>query len=158
MTEALPATSLELRSLVSERGKLELTLTRFPCRHPRSQILVRVEAAPINPSDLGLLFAARTWRRRPLRERLDAPSSQRRLSTGASRACRPRGTSLSVGNEGAGTVVAAGMSPDAQALLGRTVAIAGGSMYAQYPYARRRRVCIAQGTSARDGLRHSSIR
>ena len=42
------------------------------------------------------------------------------------------GKSLPVGNEGAGTVVRAGSSAAAQALAGRTVAVAGGAMYAQY--------------------------
>jgi NADPH2:quinone reductase len=40
--------------------------------------------------------------------------------------------SLPVGNEGAGVVIAAGLSDAAQRLLGKTVALLGGSMYAQY--------------------------
>ena len=55
------------------------------------------------------------------------------LSPGALAALAARvGKSLPAGNEGAGTVVAAGSSAAAQALLGRTVAVAGGGMYAQY--------------------------
>ena len=42
------------------------------------------------------------------------------------------GESMPVGNEGAGIVVAAGSSDEAQALLGRTVAIIGGATYAEY--------------------------
>ena len=58
MTEPLPTRSLELRSLVTEQGTLELSLADVPVRSLASgEVLVRVEAAPINPSDLGLLLA-----------------------------------------------------------------------------------------------------
>jgi NADPH:quinone reductase-like Zn-dependent oxidoreductase len=154
MTEALPTSSLELRSLVSEQGKLELTLAEVSLPTPSaSQTLVRVEAAPINPSDLGLLFAGADMAKAAVEGTPERPIVTAPLVDGALRTLAARvGMSLSVGNEGAGTVVAAGTSPDAQALLGRTVAIAGGSMYAQY------RICeasaclvLSEGTSARDG-------
>ena len=58
VTEPLPTSSLELRSLVTEQGQLELSLAESPfLLLTPGEVLVRVEAAPINPSDLGLLLA-----------------------------------------------------------------------------------------------------
>ena len=52
-------TGLQLRSLVKQSGELELSLTRVPVAAPGpDEVMVRVEAAPINPSDLALMFAA----------------------------------------------------------------------------------------------------
>jgi hypothetical protein len=57
-----------------------------------------------------------------------------------------------VGNEGAGIVVAAGSSSAAQALLGRTVAIAGGAMYTQYRVVDASAcLVLPEGTTAKDG-------
>ncbi|MFN3521177.1 MAG: zinc-binding dehydrogenase [Phenylobacterium sp.] len=126
--------SLQLRTLVKSSGELELSLAQVPIPEPADdEIVVRVEASPINPSDLGLLIGP-------------ADLSTLKVSgegTGAvvtgqipSQAMRMLGArldqSMPVGNEGAGTVVAAGASPQAQALLGKTVAILGGAMYAQH--------------------------
>ena len=154
MIDALPTSSLELRSLVTEQGMLELSLTDVAVPAPSSgQVLLRVEAAPINPSDLGLLLAGADMSAASIGGTPDRPVVTAPLAEGALRALAARvGRSLPVGNEGAGTVVLAGTSPEAQELLGRTVAVAGGSMYAQY------RVCEAsaclvlpEGTSARAG-------
>jgi NADPH2:quinone reductase len=62
------------------------------------------------------------------------------------------GQSMPVGNEGAGVVVAAGASPAAQALLGKTVAAYGGAMYSQYrcvPAADC--LVLPEGTTAAEG-------
>ncbi|MGV0596074.1 zinc-binding dehydrogenase [Mycolicibacterium porcinum] len=135
MTQALPKTGLELRSLATPDGTLELSLhdVEIPAPGP-DEVVVRVEASPINPSDLGLLIpaaadmAAATVAGTPERPVVTAPLREGALAGMAARI----GASLPVGNEGAGTVVAAGESPSAQALLGKTVGIAGGGMYAQY--------------------------
>ncbi|GAB5900766.1 zinc-binding dehydrogenase [Mycolicibacterium mageritense] len=135
MTEALPKTALELRSLVTPDGTLELSLhdVEVPAPGP-DDVVVRVEAAPINPSDLGLLIpaaadmSAATVAGTPERPVVTAPLRDGALAGLAARV----GKSLPVGNEGAGTVVAAGSSAAAQALLGKMVGIAGGAMYAQY--------------------------
>ncbi|MGA5539092.1 zinc-binding dehydrogenase [Mycolicibacterium nivoides] len=135
MTEALPKTALELRSLVTEDGKLELSLHEVEVPTPAAdEVVVRVEASPVNPSDLGLLIpsvadmSAATVTGTPERPVVTAPLREGALAGLSARI----GASLPVGNEGAGTVVAAGSSPAAQALLGKTVGIAGGAMYSQY--------------------------
>jgi hypothetical protein len=96
-------------------------------------VLVRVEAAPINPSDLGLLLAGADLAAAVTSGTAERPVVSVPLADGALRALTGRvGKSLTVGNEGAGTVVATGSNPEAQSLLGLTVAVAGGSMYSQY--------------------------
>ena len=134
MTKRLPTSSLQLRSLVTEQGRLELSLLDVPLPDLNSgEVLVQIEAAPINPSDLGLLLAGADVASAVVEGTSDRPVVTAPLADGALRALAARvGKSLPVGNEGAGTVVAAGPSPDAQSILGRTVAVAGGSMYSQY--------------------------
>jgi len=130
----LPATMLQLRSLVTAAGELELSLQEVPVPTPGAdEVLIRVEATPINPSDIGLLFGAADLSQArhggtPERPVVRAPVPPAAMKAMAGRV----GQSLPVGNEGAGTVVAAGSSPQAQALLGRRVAGIGGEMHAQF--------------------------
>ncbi|MDT5267389.1 MAG: NADPH:quinone reductase, partial [Mycobacterium sp.] len=121
-------------SLVTSQGTLELSLHEVPVPTPAAnEVLVRVEASPINPSDLGLLIAGADMTKATAAGTPERPIVTASLGKGALGALSARvGKSLAVGNEGAGTVVAAGSSPAAQALLGRTVGIAGGGMYSQY--------------------------
>ena len=154
MTDTVPSSSRELRSLVTEQGTLELSLIDVAVPTPTpGQVLLRVEAAPINPSDLGLLLAGADMDSASIGGTPDRPVVSAPLAEGALRALAARvGRSLPVGNEGAGTVVDAGASPEAQALLGRTVAVAGGSMYAQYRMADASAcLVLPEGTSAREG-------
>ena len=152
--DQLPATALQLRTLVTESPTVELSLADVDVPRPApDQVLVRVEAAPINPSDLGLLFAgadvaAATVSGTPERPLVTAP-----LSAGAARAAVGRvGQWMPAGNEGAGTVVAAGSGQDAQALLGKVVAVAGGAMYAQYRCVQAAAcLVLPDGTRAADG-------
>jgi NADPH:quinone reductase-like Zn-dependent oxidoreductase len=125
---------LQLRSLVKKSGELELSLVPITLPDPAAdEVIVRIEAAPINPSDLGLLLgpadiaAAKVsgTKDRPV---LTAPIPERFMRAVAGRADE----SMPVGNEGAGVVVEAGSSVGAQALLGRVVAILGGATYGQY--------------------------
>jgi len=130
----LPDQALELRSLVTSQGTLELSLRDVPVPTPApNEVLVRVEASPINPSDLGVLIpgadmTTATVAGTPERPIVTAPLGAKVLDALSARVDQ----SLPAGNEGAGTVVAAGSSPAAQALLGKVVGIAGGAMYAQY--------------------------
>jgi NADPH:quinone reductase len=134
MAVARPDTGLELRSLVRADATLELSLVEVPISPPGpNEVLIRVEAAPINPSDLGLLLAGIDVGAATVAGPPDSPVVTAPLTPAAMRALAAReGESLPVGNEGAGTVVEAGSSDAAQALLGKTVALAGGGMYAQY--------------------------
>ncbi len=130
----LPKKGLQLRSLLKAEGELEVSVVEEPVAALKEdQVLVRVEAAPINPSDLGLLFGpADLSQAKVTGQGLDtvlrAP-----VTAGAVKALAGRvGESMSVGNEGAGTVIAAGSSSAAQRLMGKAVAVLGGSMYSQY--------------------------
>lgn len=133
MTQA-PASGLQLRSLVKKDGTLELSLTTVPVPEPKpEEVVVRVEATPINPSDQGLLFGGADMTTAKASGTRESPVVTATLSPAALKAMAGRlDQSLPVGNEGAGVVVAAGSSPAAQALVGKTVAIVGGSMYSQY--------------------------
>jgi NADPH:quinone reductase-like Zn-dependent oxidoreductase len=154
MAGDLPDTALELRSLVTSGGTLELSLHEVPVPTPgANEVLVRVEASPINPSDLGLLIASADMTKAtvagtPERPVVTAPVKEATLGALSARLNK----SLPVGNEGAGTVVAAGSSSAAQALVGKTVAIAGGAMYSQYR-AIDAAACLVlpEGATARDG-------
>jgi len=130
----LPTTALQLRSTVQPDATLTVHLESVPVPVPGpDEVLIQVQATPINPSDIGLLFgagnlAALTVSGTADRPVVTAPIPERAMPAMAGRL----GQSLPVGNEGAGLVVAAGESPAAQALLGKTVAVIGGAMYAQY--------------------------
>jgi NADPH:quinone reductase len=154
MTGDLPNTALELRSLVTSGGTLELSLHEVSVPAPgANEVLVRVEASPINPSDLGLLIDGADMTTATVAgtpERPVVTASVAKATLGALSARLDK--SLPVGNEGAGTVVAAGSSSAAQALVGKTVAIAGGAMYTQYR-AIDASACLVlpEGATARDG-------
>ena len=129
-----PRKGLELRSRISSAGELELTLAEVEVPIPvGDQVIVRVEAAPINPSDLLVLLGpAEVATARVDGERTVAEVPRERL-----RAVQARlDQAMPVGNEGAGTVVDAGER--ARALVGKKVALAGGGMYAQWRVARAR--------------------
>jgi NADPH:quinone reductase len=154
MTADLPDRALELRSLVTSHGTLELSLHEVPVPSPAgNEVLVRVEASPINPSDLGVLIAGAdmstaTIAGTPERPVVTATLKEAALEGLSARVDKP----LPVGNEGAGTVVAAGSSPAAQALVGKSVGIAGSGMYTQYravdAYAC---LVLPEGTAPKDG-------
>jgi len=150
----VPDDGLQLRSLVKESGEIELSLARVPTPAPQAdEVVVRVEATPINPSDIGLLFGAADLATVAVRGSGAHTVVTARIPPAAMRAMAGRvGQSLAVGNEGAGTVVAAGSGAQAQALLGRTVAVLGGAMYSQLRTVKVE-LCLPlpAGTSAADG-------
>jgi NADPH:quinone reductase-like Zn-dependent oxidoreductase len=127
-------TGLQLRSLIKASGELELSLARVAIDEPAAdEVVVRVEASPINPSDLGLLVGAADLATAKLSGAGDSTIATATVPQAAMKAMAGRvDQSMPVGNEGAGIVVAAGASEAAQALLGKTVAMIGGAMYAQY--------------------------
>jgi NADPH2:quinone reductase len=134
MSQTLPATALQLRTLISADGTLEVSLHDVPVPAPADdEILIRVEATPINPSDIGNLFGTADLATARFSGTADRPVLRAQVPPALMKAMAGRvGQSLPAGNEGAGTVVAAGSSAAAQALLGRRVAAIGGAMYAQY--------------------------
>jgi len=127
-------TGLQIRSLVKANGDLEVSLVRVPVPVPAdNEVLVRVEAAPINPSDLGLLFAGADLQAAGRRGTAAEPLVAARVPDAALKSMTARvDVSMPVGNEGAGVVVETGSAASAQALLGKTVAALGGAMYSQY--------------------------
>jgi NADPH2:quinone reductase len=129
-----PKTGLQLLSNLKKSGQLELSLAEVPIAEPKpDEVVVRVEASPINPSDLGLLLAGADLATAKSSGTAARPVVSAEVGPEMLRAMAGRlDQALPVGNEGAGVVVNAGSSPEAQALLGKTVALIGGAMYAQY--------------------------
>jgi NADPH2:quinone reductase len=134
MRSEKPTTTLQLRSLIKNTGELELSLAETSLPPPAAdEVVVRIEAAPMNPSDLGLLFGAADMRTAKLSGSASRPVVTASIPEAAMKSMAARvDESMPVGNEGAGVVVDAGSSPEAQALLGKTVAVLGGAMYTQY--------------------------
>jgi len=147
-------TGLELRSLVRDDGQLELSLVSVEVPSPQAdEVVVRVEGSPINPSDQGLMFAVADMSTARQAGTSAAPRVTARIPSERMKVVASRvGKSLAAGNEGAGVVVEAGSSSDAQALLGRTVALFGGSMYSQYRCVKASQ-CLAlpEGTTPAEG-------
>jgi NADPH:quinone reductase len=127
-------TALQLRSLVKNTGELELSLASVPIPEPGpDEVVVRVEAAPLNPSDLALLFGAADMSTAKASGTAAQPVITATVPERMMRAMAARmDESMPVGNEGAGVVVKAGSSEVAQSLMGKTVAILGGATYSQY--------------------------
>jgi NADPH:quinone reductase-like Zn-dependent oxidoreductase len=127
-------TGLQLRSLIKKSGELEMSLASVPVAEPGpDEVVVRVEASPINPSDLGLLVGAADMSTAKASGTKDSPVITAKVPEAAMRAMAGRlDESMPVGNEGAGVVVKTGSSDAAKALMGKTVAMIGGAMYAQY--------------------------
>ena len=134
MSPVTENTALQLRSLVKRSGELELSLVSVPVPTPAdNEVLIRIEASPINPSDIGLLFGAADMSTATVTQGEHGPVVTARIPEKGMKAMAARlDLSMPVGNEGAGVVVAAGASEAAQRLLGKTVAALGGAMYSQY--------------------------
>lgn len=146
----IPDKGLQLRSIIRSSGELELSLAEVAVAPPAGdEVLVRIEGSPLNPSDLGLLLGP-------------ADLSTLKTAGGVTTAKVPDqflkamkarlDESMPVGNEGAGVVIAAGPDPAAQALVGKTVALLGGAMYAQYRTVKAADILpLPAGASAADG-------
>jgi NADPH:quinone reductase-like Zn-dependent oxidoreductase len=127
-------TGLQLRSLIKNSGELELSLASVSVPEPGAEeVVVRVEASPINPSDLGLLVGAADMSTAKTSGTTEAPIVTAKVPEAGMKAMAGRlDQSMPVGNEGAGVVIKTGSSEAAKALMGKTVAMIGGAMYAQY--------------------------
>jgi len=126
--------ALELRSTIKSAGSLEIMLAEVPVPEPKDdEIVVRVEATPINPSDLGLLFGAADMTTAQYAGNGNGAVVTADVPQGLMKSMAGRlDQALAVGNEAAGIVIAAGASDMAQALMGKTISIIGGSMYSQF--------------------------
>jgi NADPH:quinone reductase-like Zn-dependent oxidoreductase len=147
-------TGLQLRSLIKKSGELEISLLSVPTPEPaEDEVLVRVEATPINPSDLGLLVGAADMATAKSSGTKDSPIVTAKVSEAGMKAMGGRlDESMPVGNEGAGKVIETGSSDAAKALMGKTVAMIGGAMYAQYRVIKARDVLVLpEGATAADG-------
>src|SRR5262245_47439898 len=154
MTNDQRGTARQLYSTVKKEGMLELSLADVPIPPPQDdEVVVRVEATPINPSDLGLLFGPADMSTLQVSGTADYPVvtariPSRLMPTVAGRVDQP----MPAGNEGAGVVVQAGASSPAQALLGKTVAMSGGAMYTQFRVIKAAQcLVLPDGTSPTEG-------
>src|ERR1700716_642911 len=147
-------TGLQLRSLIKKTGELEIALASVPTPEPGpDEIVVRVEASPINPSDLGLLVGAADMTTAKASGTKESPVITAKVPEAAMKAMAARlDESMTVGNEGAGVVVKTGSSDAAKALMGKTVAMIGGAMYAQYRVLKARDLLeLAPGITPAEG-------
>lgn len=153
-TQTIPATGLQMLTLVKDDATLEVSLINQPVPEPRDhEVLVKVLAAPINPSDLGLLFGAADMSSATASTRDGLPVVTAPVPAPGMRAMAGRvGEAMPIGNEGSGIVIKAGASAEAQALMGKTVALLGGAMYAQYRCLPAQMcMVLPDGTDPRDG-------
>jgi NADPH:quinone reductase len=148
------ATMRQIRSLVKADGNLELSIADIDMPVPRPhEVLVRIQAAPLNPSDLGLLLAGADLSAAVVTGSADSPVITAPIPANWMKGMASRlDQSMAVGNEGCGVVVDAGPSEEAQALVGKTVSIIGGATYSEFktlPAA----ACMAlpEGTNPADG-------
>lgn len=145
-------TGRELRSLLDADGGLTLSLETVTTEAPGDrEVVVQIEASPLNPSDLGLMLPGVDLTAMKVLGTATAPILKFEVPDKRLAALRGRiGLSLSVGNEGAGTVVAAGSG--AESLLGRRVALFGGATYADYRLTSVDSVVVLpEGLSAAEG-------
>jgi NADPH:quinone reductase-like Zn-dependent oxidoreductase len=148
------STYLQMFSTLTAEGELRLELKEQPMPIPgENEVLIRIEATPINPSDHGVMFgwasmASAISSGSGADTVLSAPVSEQGMAVMKARI----GQSLAVGNEGAGTVVATGTSELAKSLDGKVVAAMGGGMYGQYRCVDAS-VCLPllEGHTAKDG-------
>jgi NADPH:quinone reductase-like Zn-dependent oxidoreductase len=147
-------TGLQLRSLIKKSGELEISLASVAIAEPaENEVVVRVEASPLNPSDLGLLVGAADMATAKASGTKEAPVITAKVPEAAMKAMAGRlDESMPVGNEGAGVVVKTGSSDEAKALMGKTVAMIGGAMYAQYRTVRAKDcLVLPAGTTPAEG-------
>ena len=147
-------TGLQLRSLLKKSGELELSLVSIVTPEPaEDEVVVRVEATPINPSDLGLVIGPADMSTAKVSGSKESPVVTAKMPEAVMRMMAARlDQSLPVGNEGAGTVIRTGSSDAAKALMGKTVSMIGGAMYSQYRTMNVKDVMeLPAGTTAADG-------
>ncbi len=147
-------TNIQLTSTITPENTLELALREIEIPTPgEHEVVIRIEAAPINPSDLGVMLSVADMTTASQAGSADRPTISADVPAKFMAAVKARvGKSIPVGNEGAGTVVAAGSSAAAQGLMGKTVAVIGGGTYRQYLCANVQSCLeLRPGTTATEG-------
>lgn len=130
---SFPSTTRELRSTVTENGELTVDVRSADVVEPGpDQVVVRIDAAPINPSDLALLVGNANISKASAGGDNAHPSFTAPIEEGLGALKARFGRPMAMGNEGGGVVVGAGSSDAAQALLGKTVGFLSGDAYAEY--------------------------
>ena len=126
-------TGKQLFTTLDSDGMLTLAIEEVSFPEPTgTQVLVQMEAAPINPSDLAILTGAADFENAQYAPgKVVAKMPEPFNSAQKSR----HGQKLPAGNEGAGTVVATGDSEMAKALMGKRVACVPGNAFSQYAIA-----------------------
>lgn len=146
--------NIQLVSTISDDNKLTLSLQNIEMPQPDAdEVVVRIEAAPLNPSDFGVMFSAADMSTAVQSGTEQNPIVTADVPAKFMPALKTRvNKDTPVGNEGAGTVVAAGSSPAAQALMGKMVAVIGGGTYRQY-HCVNVKSCLElkEGTTAKEG-------
>ena len=153
-SQEIPTSGLQLQSLINKEGELVLSLASVPVDAPTpDQVLVRVAAAPINPSDLGLLVGPADMSTAVATGTAERPVITAKVPEQFMPAMAGRlGESMPVGNEGGGVVIAAGSSEAAQAMLGKAGGILGGASYSQYRTLHVSQcLVLSEGTTPREG-------
>lgn len=146
--------NMQLTSTISSDNKLTLALQQLDMPEPKAdEIVVRIEAAPLNPSDLAVMFSVADMSTAEQSGSEQNPVITAEVPKKFMSAVKTRvDKDTPVGNEGAGTVVAAGSSAAAQALMGKMVAVIGGGTYRQY-HCVNVKSCLPlkEGTTAKEG-------
>ena len=143
---------LQLLSTLHDRGQHEVRLVTQTLALPADdEVVVQVQATPLNPSDMGLLWGAADLsevQTDKVGHQSLAPVPPAAVAALSGRVNQ----AMPVGNEGAGLVVQAGESAAAQALLGKTVSVLAGGMYAQYRLVKADQcLVLPQGTTPAQG-------
>ncbi len=146
--------NIQLTSTISSDNKLTLALQEIDMPQPKAdEVVVRIEAAPLNPSDLAVMFSVADMSTAQQSGSEQNPVISAEVPKKFMSAVKTRvDKDTPVGNEGAGTVVAAGSSAAAQALMGKMVAVIGGGTYRQY-HCVNVKSCLPlkEGTTAKEG-------
>ena len=146
--------NLQFKSLVTAEGNLELFLESSTVPEcSEDEVIIEVQAAPINPSDVLMIFGAADLSTAKAVGTPDDPRIRAKIPEAMQKATAARvGKALPWGIEGAGVVIATGQSDAAKALMGKTVAVIGGSMYARYRViAAKDCLCLIEGDDAQRG-------
>lgn len=134
MAPISPGSNLAMFSVLQASGDFEIFLDRLAVPTPADkEVLVQILAAPVNPSDTLLMFESADPGKAEAFVRGDLPALRAKVAAETLPSLEGRiGDVLPVGNEASGRVIMAGSAPEAQALLGKKVALVGGAMYAEY--------------------------